>query len=74
MYMYVYIYIYIYSYRYIIEKIYIMFSQDVSNFFEFFFNCKVTYFCNCRYKKLKTDLYGVIKTHFILKSCVIGCP
>ena len=35
-------YIYIYIYIYKIEKNYIMFSQDVSNCFEFFFNCKAT--------------------------------
>ena len=39
---YIRIYIYIYIYIYINRKNYIIFSQDVSNCFEFFFNYKVT--------------------------------
>ena len=47
--MYTYMYIYIVKSfsacslsKYKIEKNYIIFSQDVSNCFEFFFNCKAT--------------------------------
>ena len=50
------IYIYIKS-----EKNYIIFSQDVSDCFEIFFRLNR----NCLYRKLKTNLQGVIKMHSI---------
>ena len=58
--MYIYVYIYIVKSfpacsltKYKIKINYIIFPQDVPNCFEFFFNFKVTKFCNCPYKKLK---------------------